>query len=336
MSLPWAPLRLLIAFSLAAVALSTAPGAHAASCGGASHQLTLASGQASPGSGTVTTTFTFSVLYTDSGGCAPTAITVKIPGLGSFALSATGTNYAAGVTYRRSQTLPAGRWTYSFSASNGSGQGRQTAVLTAVSPGAVIVAGPTAAPTPTLPPSTATPRPRQTATPAATAQATPVVAPPATTTASASGSPTPTPDVSVGPSSPASSEVASPGAGLGGDGGEPGGQSGSSQDPLTRLGWVGSLLALLGAAALATAIFLHLAERATRHDHGSGPSIPSDEPTQGNGRLPAQGKPLERRRPQAEGAGLPRWLRPSVQSARFAPPEPTDRRTGLSEEPDLD
>ena len=88
----------------------------AANCGNPSHRLTLSSGTASPGSGTTSTSFRFSVRYTDNANCAPTQVSVTIPGVGLFALSQSGSNYAGGVTFSVSRRLPAGTWQYFFTA----------------------------------------------------------------------------------------------------------------------------------------------------------------------------------------------------------------------------
>ena len=54
--------------------------AGAASCNGASHTPALSNGTVSPGSGTPSTNFAFSVTYRDSGGCAPSSVVVVISG----------------------------------------------------------------------------------------------------------------------------------------------------------------------------------------------------------------------------------------------------------------
>ncbi len=200
--------------------LATAPVAMAASCNGASHQLSLSDGSASPGAGTTSTVVTFSVRYTDNAGCAPTSITVTIPGVGTIVMSAIQTTYANGVIFSRSLNLPPGTHTYSFSATSGSGRGAQSVKLTSVSPGSVIIRAPvpppTPAPTPTptpvpTPPPTPAPTPRPTtaptAPPAPPAPPTAVVPPPPVLVAS-----TPSPVAASPPTSPPPQGSASPAA----------------------------------------------------------------------------------------------------------------------------
>ena len=81
-----------------ALVLAVATPVWGASCSGASHQLTLSNGGASPGSGPPSTYVTFKVRYTDNAGCAPTSITVTVAGVGTFTLpQSSGGNYANGV-----------------------------------------------------------------------------------------------------------------------------------------------------------------------------------------------------------------------------------------------
>src|SRR3954451_24315753 len=123
---------------LATVTGSPAWVALAASCSGGSHQMQVASGGASPGSGTTATTFKFSVTYVDNAGCDPTRIRVTIVGVGTFGLSRDGST-AQGPRYSRTMKLPVGTWSYRFDAQSGSGNGRRSATLTNVSPSAVKV-----------------------------------------------------------------------------------------------------------------------------------------------------------------------------------------------------
>ncbi|MCV0402885.1 MAG: hypothetical protein K5924_04130 [Chloroflexi bacterium] len=227
-----------------AVLLSTTSPALAASCQGASHQLTLSDGTASPAAGTTSTVVTFTVRYTDNANCAPTSITLRIPGVGTIVMSSNQTSYAAGVVFSRALTLPPGTHTYSFAATSGSGRGEQSATLTSVSPASVIIRPPAPPPTPqptptpaptppptsppTAPPAASSPTappaaPQQppaaqpSANPASTAPPVPAsVAPSASAPASpapSAGAPTPSVDPSVSPAAvPPASGAPSPGA----------------------------------------------------------------------------------------------------------------------------
>lgn len=169
--------RRLVAGALAGVVLAwpvwlaDAVPAAAAGCAGRSHELTLEAGTVSPGTGTTSTTFTFSVRYVDNGGCVPDSVSVAIEGVGTFPLSGAGA-FASGVTFSRSMALPAGTRRYSFSASSGSGQGARTVTLEAVSPPTVMVTAPTPFPTP-KPTAAPTPKPTPVPTPKPTARSTP-------------------------------------------------------------------------------------------------------------------------------------------------------------------
>ena len=67
--------RLLFALSATvAVLLPAGSPVQAASCNGASHEITLSNGRANPGSGTTSTTITFSVVYADTAGCPPSVM----------------------------------------------------------------------------------------------------------------------------------------------------------------------------------------------------------------------------------------------------------------------
>ncbi len=191
------------AFATVATTLALAAGclawgalpALAASCSGASHTMTLSNGTASPGSGLAGSSFTFSVTYTDNACGAPSAISVTVPGVGTIGLVAASStpDYQAGAVFQASTTLPAGAWTYSFSATSGTGNGLQTSTLATVSPAAVVVTvppTPTPTPKPTPKPTPApTPTPKATATPAP--KPTPTPRPTATPTPKAAASPTP-------------------------------------------------------------------------------------------------------------------------------------------------
>jgi hypothetical protein len=144
-----AGLCLLVAFAAAP------PTVEAASCKGGSHPApVLSAGKASPGTGKPSTTITFSVTYTDAGGCAPTAIAVVIQGAGQYAMSGPGSGFAGGVTFVVSRTLAPGSWNYDFTASSGTGAGAKTTVLTATAPNSVVITAP--------PPPTPKPTPKPT------------------------------------------------------------------------------------------------------------------------------------------------------------------------------
>jgi len=179
--------------------------ASAASCSGASHQMTLSSGTVSPGSGTTATSFRFSVVYRDNSACTPSPITVTVDGAGTFSLVLVSGDPTspAGATYARSVTLPSGSHRYRFAATSGSGVGELTATLTSVAPSMVVVVAPTPVPTPTP-----TPPPTQKPTPRPTPRPTPP--PPVPTPA-----PTPTPVQTSEPSpdiTPAAVASATPGS----------------------------------------------------------------------------------------------------------------------------
>jgi hypothetical protein len=165
--------------------------ARAASCSGASHEVTLSSGTVSPGSGTTATTFTFSVVYKSNAGCSPTRIVAVIGGVTDLVLTRTAGSVATGATYRGARTLPLGQRRYGFSATAGSGKGEQTVTLTTVAPAIITV---TAPPTPTPKP-TPTPTPKPTPTPTPTPTATPRPTP----TPTATPRPTPTPTATPRP-----------------------------------------------------------------------------------------------------------------------------------------
>src|SRR6266496_3309091 len=93
----------------------------AASCKSANHQLVLSNGRATPGSGTTTTAITFSVLYRDNAGCSPTLMQLAIPGVGTFPLTPSGSNWTSGVTLSIKIFLPVGTWDYAFTAASGTG-----------------------------------------------------------------------------------------------------------------------------------------------------------------------------------------------------------------------
>jgi hypothetical protein len=176
----------------------------AGNCSGATNP-TLSAGKASPGSGTPSTNITFSVRFADSGGCKPSKVEVAVAGRGSYAMAGAGTTYKTGVMFSTVMTLPAGSWSYSFTATNGSG--KRSTSLTAVSPSPILIVAPTPAPTPQptprpTPAPTPKPKPTPKPTPRATPKATPKSTPkatshpatvPPTPDRGSAGEPTPTP-----------------------------------------------------------------------------------------------------------------------------------------------
>ena len=141
--------RLAMVLAALGLGLSALP-ADAASCTGASkRQTTLTAGAATPGSGTTSTTFAFSVRYADSAGCEPSSVVLMIAGVGNTTMTTTGSDFQGGVVYRASRRLPAGVWTYRFRATSGKGQGERVVTLDNVSPASIKVAAPQATPKPT-------------------------------------------------------------------------------------------------------------------------------------------------------------------------------------------
>ena len=259
---------LLATAAILLAAIGTTPVAIAASCNGSHHQMFLTAGKASPGSGTTSTTFTFTVRYTDNRGCAPTFIRVEIPGRPSLAMTTTGTDYAGGVTYRASTTLPAGSWTYRFSAASGDGPGYLTFLLTTVSPSKVIVLGPT--PTPSPKP---TPEPTPQPTPRPTPKPTGTPKPTASSGSSTHGTPKPSrspANGSGGNPSPTGGPAGAPGLGYIDDGGSFGGDSdpsdltGSGGIDLSNVGGFAPIAAWVSATLLGLAVFAWVLRRPER------------------------------------------------------------------------
>ena len=167
--------------------LPAAPPVHAASCKGASHAITLSAGAASPRSGTTATGITFSVHYASNAGCAPSSVTVAIAGIGTYPLDAGSSDYAGGVTFIRTMTLPVGVHAYTYSATGGTGTGEQSIILTSVNPDAVAITAPPPPPTPVPTPVPPPPAPQPTPKPAAPAA--PAAPPPPSTPAPAAPAP---------------------------------------------------------------------------------------------------------------------------------------------------
>jgi hypothetical protein len=321
--------RVAMTAGLVALVALPAPLAHAASCNGNSHQISLSAGGVTPGSGTSVTAFTFKVIYADSAGCAPNSVRVSVSGVGTYAMSRSATGgYLTGVTFSHSLKLPLGTRTYSFLATSGSGKGLKSATFTAVSPSRVVVTAPVPTPTPRPTPRPTpkptpkpTPRPTPRPTPEATPRHTASVRPSAQATkspvavATGSGGATPKARPTASPlGEPSSQSHESPG-GAGTVGPSGGGPSGPPWD----------LVALLATTAGGFALFLWLAPRRRRE-----PPEPPAEPDP----PPAESPPPVRRRiPEyvaaaptvlPEEENVPRWLRPSVRTGRGL--EPRRRR----------
>lgn len=154
----------------------------AASCNGASHTPSLSGGHVEPRLAPAGTAFRFTVTYRDNGNCAPNYLRVQVAGVGTFAMSGTGTNYGAGVVFERQVRLTApGTYTYDFVASSGSGAGTKAVHLTDVRPRSFTVTAPSPTPKPTpRPTAVATPRPTTAPTSPPRATARPTKAPAAT------------------------------------------------------------------------------------------------------------------------------------------------------------
>jgi len=206
--------RLVLALPAILVGMLAAAPVQAASCNGASHQPTLTAGAAAPGTGTTSTPITFSVRYTDSDGCAPDSVTVTISGVGTVAMTGSGTSYATGITYRATRILSAGSHAYSFAASSG----MKSAALSAVSPARVVITAPVPPPTPKPtakptppppPPPTPPPPPPPPPTPALTVPPTQAPSAAPTPTPGATGTPSAVPTAS-GPASPSTGPSATP------------------------------------------------------------------------------------------------------------------------------
>lgn len=197
---------------LAAVVLLPGPGlVSAASCNGASHQLSLSRGEVAPGSAGVGSTFRFTVTYRDTGNCAPNYVRVRINGVGTFSMSGNSEDWDGGVRFTRSVRLTSvGGHGYAFLASSGSGNGQKAVQLTDVRPRSVVVEAPQPTPKPTPKP-TAVPTPRPTVAP--TRAPSPTARPTRRPTASPAASRTQRPRTSRQPSASPSEAAAPLGAG---------------------------------------------------------------------------------------------------------------------------
>ena len=353
-------MRIIRTFLLVAtcvVLLPTATPVLAASCKGASHEMTLTRGLASPSTATSATPIRFSAVYTDNNDCPPISITVTISGVGTFPLTEVGPDPSGGITYARTMPLPVGFRTYYFSATSGEGAGEVTVQLTSVSPSSLMITAPPPPPTPVptprppapTPPPTPPPTPAPTQKPPA-ATPPPVPATPAPTAtepaggepspsgggASASPDPTGDPSGNPGPSdSPAASGTDGAPVAPGGTPRGPdsiGGSGGPAPDWL--LPWV-----LLG--TVSGGLFFVLARRRRHTDEPAPTTITATATAAAATAVSAEGPvpavtPLppmrelippvdpnllrdadDDPRPRDDEADIPRWLRPSVRQARF-------------------
>jgi hypothetical protein len=285
-----------------------APGpAFAASCSNKSHKLTLTNGTVSRASGTTATSFRFSVRYTDNANCKPTQVSVTIPGVGLYPLTASSSAYT-GVTFFVSRRLPVGTWTYSFTAQSGSAGGSRLVTLRSVSPSRVVVtaASATPAPAPTPKPSAkATPKP--TSKPGTKPTPRPSTKPGATPP---SGAPV-TPDGSAGPDdsdAPGGDESGKPfGPGSVDDGSGGGASGGYGFPPIFHAPAAAGLVTWLFTTAGGLLLFAFLMRRQRDQPRG----LPSVLASAFAGATDGD--------PATQEAHIPRWRRPSVQAGRQTP-----------------
>jgi hypothetical protein len=343
-------IRIALLATLIALLAAVAP-VHAASCNGASHELALSNGTTTPGSVTLGSPMTFTVTYTDTADCAPSAITLTIGGVGTFPLNAGGTTYSAGVTYWITLTLPAGSHPYAYDATSGSGRGEKSVTLSAVDPVSALVVippppppPPTPAPTPTPVPPAVTPPPPSPPT---------SIAPPGPTTPATPASVAPAPSATPVPE-PSVSPEASPALGLFGahDSWSPAptGHAAASILPSGSPAPRGSLMAwAMAALAGLVGLVLLLARRRRAEQKpalagaapgasvGAAPTTPTTAPDAARVTpLPPMRElippvdPDLLREPDsdelsADEARVPRWLRTGVQAARRGPQELRNR-----------
>jgi hypothetical protein len=76
--------------------------------------ITIDQGSATPGSGTTSTNFLFSVHVMDISGKAPAWVRVDFPNGSYKDLTASGSDHAAGVIFSGARQLPVGTWSYTF------------------------------------------------------------------------------------------------------------------------------------------------------------------------------------------------------------------------------
>jgi hypothetical protein len=309
-------------------------------CTKQSRTLSLSNGSVSPGSGTSATPFVFSVRYRDSGNCAPNYVTVQISGVGTVSLSGSG-SYDAGVVFSKTVYVSAvGTHSYSFQASSGKWGGVKSVQLNGVTPSTFAVSAGSPTPPPPPPP---TPKPTAPPPPPATPKPTPkpTAPPPPPATPKPTAAATSTQPATTAPTSSPTGGAATPTAepsgvavipGTTGSSPSPAGEpvAGSRGTPKPQPGAIGAVGALddspVGVVRFATwlaitagglGLFLLLARRPREEeeaaevapagfvfDRRSDADSPTPEYLQGDSEGPG------------EEANMPRWLRPSVQSAR--------------------
>jgi hypothetical protein len=285
-----------------------APGAAlAASCANKSHRLTLTSGTVSRASGTTATSFRFSVRYTDNANCKPTQVSVTIPGVGLYPLTASSSAYTGGVTFSVSRRLPVGTWTYSFTAQSGSGSGSRLVTLRSVSPSRVVVTAATATPPP-APKPTAKPTPKPTPKPGARPTPKPTRKPGATPAVGTTASPqeTAAPDESGAPSPDESSDPFGPGQVDDGSG-SAGSNGGYGLPPIFHAPAAAGFATWLFTTAGGLLLFAFLMRRQR------------DQPRPLSAAIVSAFAGVADGDPAAEEARMPRWRRPSVQAGRQTP-----------------
>ena len=302
-----------LALLLAMTAGSTP--AFAASCFGASHKASLTNEGVTPSSGDTSTLFKFKVRYSDNASCVPASVTLGIPGVGNFAMVAQG---GSGTSYQRETKLPAGTFSYTYSAVTGTGKGYEEITLASTTsvkvspppPPPAPAATPKPTPVPTVKPKPPAPvavvpaTPLATPVPVAVAVTSPSVAEPSAPAAApasprASSTPRPRNQVSAGSSQPPAASTT----------------LGRSSDSIA-LPW---LLAWLVATAGGLALFMAMGGGSMPLAAAAARDSDDDHPDPGP---PASGgPPAPRRRTQtADESQIPRWLRPSVQAARYRTP----------------
>jgi hypothetical protein len=311
--------RLALSLAIVANLVVTTATWGAGLCSSQAHNPLLSDGRASPPSGTTATSFTFTVTYADTKGCAPNWVRVTIAGVGIYPMTGSGTSYDTGVTFTQSMPLPVGTHAYSFTANSGDPGAEKTTALTTVSPPSVTVTPPA-----TPPPPVPTPRPTPRPTPMPTPIPTPVPTVPSTPVPTAvpspaSSEPVPPPSIAAGGNGasspgavPSQDQAQAPGASPS----EPGGGAG-----LGTTDRMGTFPLLMGAWMTATAgglgLFLLLAPRRRKQDEPALAITGQGQATAEAEAAPESPQPVQQSDlvPPDE-VNMPRWLRPSVQAAR--------------------
>ena len=340
--------RALLAASLVLFGLAgfSTPSANAATCVAASGAA-LCNGTVSPGGGTISTTFTFTVFYADSKHRSSCDVQVVIAGVGTFSMtpacsSVSAATLVSGTTFTYTTQLPAGQYTYQFqsTANNPPGPAVQLTFATPT-PSPIIVLAPTPTPRPTpVPTPTPTPKPTPAPTPAATPAPTPKPTPRPTAKPALALSSTARP-TGTG-TTPGSTPAASPAdvaVGIGGVG--PAGAGGGGSGDLASgglPGGPGTPWLPLGLIALATGLggFFLLWRRGRRDEPTLAPVAAAALDSVSG--LPSGLGPPAGLDPFVAGARpdvlpseatIPRWRRQSLREARASvvlpPKEPAER-----------